>query len=417
MQNKFSIYLKGFRKNHATQPTLLKMIETWKTKLNMGHKVGLIYMDLSEAFDSLNHKLLIVKLKYHGLDQNAVQFFRSYLSNLHHSCKINNTLGDRRRIISVAPEGSILDPILFNIFLNGVFFFLKDANLGNYADDSTLDGYNKNLKIVICNLRQEFSILSNWFYSTYMVLNPEKCHFMLFGVKDNKQFDLICNDITLKHSSHKINLGVNIDNKLFCDEHFINICKTANKNLNALSRINHYLKQNEKEILLPSFIISHLSYFPLIWMFCSTKSTKMINAVHQRFLRIIRSDCEPLYPLLLQEAHQIIFHQRCINFLMIELYKYLNGHSPDIMNDISKSRENMYNLRNFRIFQAENPCLLKYKLDATPDHASQLWQQVIIDIHEAASLALFKIALRLGNMKIILVDLPKYLFKMSGISD
>ena len=58
---------------------------------------------------------------------------------------------------------------------------------------------------------------------------------------------------------------------------------------------------------------------------------------------------------------------------MIELYKYLNGHSPDIMNDISKLRENMYNLRNFHIFQTENPCLLKYRLDATPDHASQLW--------------------------------------------
>ena len=63
------------------------------------------------------------------------------------------------------------------------FFFLKDANLGNYADDSTLYAYNKNLETVICNIRQEFSILSNWFYDNYMVLNPGKCHFMLFGVK------------------------------------------------------------------------------------------------------------------------------------------------------------------------------------------------------------------------------------------
>ena len=92
-----------------------------------------------------------------------------------------------------------------------------------------------------------------------MVLNPGKCHFMLFGVKENEQFDLICNDITLKHSSHEKILGVTIDNKLSFDEHIINICKTANKKLNALNRINHYMKQNQKEILLSSFIISLLS--------------------------------------------------------------------------------------------------------------------------------------------------------------
>ena len=89
-----------------------------------------------------------------------------------------------------------------------------------------------------------------------MVLNPGKCHFMLFGVKENKQFDLICNDITLKHSSHEKNLGVTIDNKLSFDEHLI-ICKTAYKKLNALSNINHCMKQNQMEILV---ILHNLSF-------------------------------------------------------------------------------------------------------------------------------------------------------------
>ena len=119
-----------------------------------------------------------------------------------------------------------------------------------------------------------------------MVLNPGKCHFMLFGVKENEQFDLICNNITLKHSSHEKVLGVTVDNKLSFDKLIINICKIVNKTLNALSRINHYMKQNQKEILLSSFIISHFSYCPLIWIFCSKKSTKKINAVYERSLQI-----------------------------------------------------------------------------------------------------------------------------------
>ena len=128
-----------------------------------------------------------------------------------------------------------------------------------------------------------------------MVLNPGKCHFMLFSVKENEQFDLIYNDITLKHSSHEKFLGVTIDNKLSFDEHIIDICNTATKKLNAVSRINHYMKQNQKEIL-SSFIISHFSYCPLIWMFCSKKSTEKINAVHERSLWIIQNDSSLFTP-------------------------------------------------------------------------------------------------------------------------
>ena len=123
----------------------------------MGHKGGVIDMDLSKALDCLNHELLIAKLKCYGLEQNAVDFFKRYISNRYQCCKINNTLGDWRKIIAGLPQLSILGPLLFNIFLNDIFFFLKDANLGNYADDSTLYSYHKNLETIICNLRQKFS--------------------------------------------------------------------------------------------------------------------------------------------------------------------------------------------------------------------------------------------------------------------
>ena len=85
---------------------------------------------------------------------------------------------------------------------------------------------------------------------------------MLFGVKENKQFDMICNDIILKHNSHEKPLGVTIDNKFSFDENITNIPKTTKKNLNALSRLIHYMKQNQREIFLSSFIISHVSCCP-----------------------------------------------------------------------------------------------------------------------------------------------------------
>ena len=92
---------------------------------------------------------------------------------------------------------------------------------------------------------------------------------------------------------------------------------------------------------------SHSS--PLIWVFCSKRSNKKINAVHERFLRDILNDDESPYSFLLEEAHQIKLHQQFINSHVIGVYKYLNRHLPDIMNDIFKLRENMYN-----IFQTES---------------------------------------------------------------
>ena len=151
----------------------------------MGDKVGVIYMDLSKAFNSLNLELLIAKINVYGLEEHFVEFFRSYLSNHYQCCKINNTLGDWRSNIAGVPQGSILGPLLFNIFLNDIFL-LKDTNLGNYADDSTPNPYNKNLEAVICSLRQEFPVLSNRFYDNYMVLNPGNWHFMFFSVTENE---------------------------------------------------------------------------------------------------------------------------------------------------------------------------------------------------------------------------------------
>ena len=137
--------------------------------------------------------------------------------------------------------------------------------------------------------------------------------------------------ITLKHCCHETILGVTIDNKLSFDEHIINICKTTDRNLNVVSRISHHIKKNQKETL-PSFIISNFSYCPVIYRFCSKRFTKKINVVYKTSLRIILNDCESPNPLLLEEAHQITFHPRCINSPMSEDYKYL----MDVTNDIFK---------------------------------------------------------------------------------
>ena len=121
MQNKFSKYLTGFQKNHNSQNSTLRMIESWKVRLNNGPKIGLVIMDLSKAFDSLNHELLLTKINVYGLDSNSVIFMKSYLINRLERCKINNSFSEWGKVLTGVPQDSILGPLFFNISLNDIF--------------------------------------------------------------------------------------------------------------------------------------------------------------------------------------------------------------------------------------------------------------------------------------------------------
>ena len=141
-------------------------------------------MDLSEAFDSLNHEMLLAKLKAYGLDSNSVSFMKSYLTNRLKDCKINNSFSEWGKVLNGVPQGSILGPLLFNIFLNDILLSLPKCDFANYADDSTFYTSDTSYSNIMNSLSHNLTILSKWFYNNFMVFNPDKCSFMLLVVDD-----------------------------------------------------------------------------------------------------------------------------------------------------------------------------------------------------------------------------------------
>ena len=129
---------------------------------------------------------------------------RCYLTNRLQRCKINNHFGEWAKISAGVPQGSILSPLLFNIFINDIFLLLQKCYLANYADDSTMYTSDKRVSTIIGSLRHEFTILSKWFYNNFMVRNPEKRSFMLLGVDDPLQTNLVCGDQILEKNTGKI---------------------------------------------------------------------------------------------------------------------------------------------------------------------------------------------------------------------
>ena len=149
--------------------------------LNKGGFVCTIFMDLSKAFGTMDHDLLIAKLGAYGFQEDALIFMKSYFTNGQQRFRVNSNFGMWEKIISGIPQGSTLGPLLFNIFLNDLFLFVENSYLSNYADDNTLCSSGNDLEKVKQTLREDIEIVTKWFYENYMVLNSGKCHFMYLG--------------------------------------------------------------------------------------------------------------------------------------------------------------------------------------------------------------------------------------------
>ena len=181
MEPVMSIYFCGFRKGYSTQHALMRLIEKCREFLDKnGHACALL-MDLSKAFDCLDHDLLIAKIHAYGFSRSALELIYSYLNERKQRVKVNGSFSAWKESTKGVPQGSVLGPLLFNIFINDIFFLVNDTEVCNYAGDTTIFACDSDVNNVQYKLEADACLLSKWFVDNHMKLNDAKCHFMLFG--------------------------------------------------------------------------------------------------------------------------------------------------------------------------------------------------------------------------------------------
>ena len=276
-----SKYQYGFRRGYNAQHCLITLIEKWKKSVDNGGAFGALLTDLSKAFDCLPHELLIAKLDAYGFDKSSLKLIHSYLSDRKQRVKINDTYSSCSEILFGVPQGSILGPSLFNIFICDMFYFLKGFDIANHADDSTQYCEGKSAESVVINLEQSSTILFKWFNNNYMKVNTGKSHLLLSG---NSRAAATIDNSYIESEDKQVLLGITIDSNLTFENHIRNICKKANQKLDSLARIAPYMNIQKRRTIMKSFVSSQFSYCPLIWMFHSRHLNNISRTAKKRQL-------------------------------------------------------------------------------------------------------------------------------------
>ena len=387
----------GFRRERSTSAAIINLTDHVLKSFDENEYTLGVFLDLRKAFDCVNHEILLRKLNHYGIRGTPLKLLTSYLTHRQQYTCVSSKLSNPIILTHSVPQGSILGPLLFNIYINDIVKTSAYLDSILFADDSCFYFSHTDPQELIYLVNSDLSKISKWLASNRLTLNIEKSHCILFNRKlkippnlpeiniDNKTVQLIENTIFL---------GITIQSNLKWNLHLESLTNKLNKYSAIIYQTRHSLDNNSLKLIYNALVYSCLTYGNIIWGKSPAEHQKGLVIAQKRIIRTIKyrkrydhtnNDFLNLGFLKLKDIN--------IYFCSIFVYKILNNLAQPLNYFHLVNESNTYNVRNSNNLRP--PLVGSSQSQTSPAYYSCLvWNDLPIDIRSRPSIASFKLALK-----------------------
>lgn len=350
----------GFEKGSNTTAACLALTDFISKNIDQGKYVGCVFLDLQKAFDCVDHKILLLKLSNLNFSRSCIKFFESYLQDRKQMVRLNNTFSSEKINLKGVPQGSILGPDLFKIYIDDITQLNLKGDIQLYADDTVLKYAESNEENLKNSIQTDMQKIQIWLNKHRLNLNIKKTKIIIF---ENKSLSMNTN-FPYKNQHIEVvknynYLGLNLDSKLNWSYHIDSIIKNIAPYIFILRKLRYYLSKNVLYIIYSSYIKSHITYLNPIWSRAPKTYLNKIDIMHKKCIKVIHK-----YPLLFPT--NLLYSDKYLSFTSIcrfELYmvafKIINNkikHNFILSRNIELHNHNTRNKTNFylTLFKTNN---------------------------------------------------------------
>ena len=329
-------YQFGFRKHHSTYQAIITLVDKIIKYLEDGDYILGVFLDFSKAFDTVDHAILLEKLHHYGIRDNALNWFASYLDNRKQYVTYNGVSSNMRVIKCGVPQGSILGPVLFLVYINDLATVCSNVFSIFFADDSNIFKNGKNLLEIQEVINKELKDISIWLNVNKLFMNISKTQYMLFSGKklENHSPNIVIEGIALSRVYSTKFLGIIIDDKLTWKDHITYVSKKISKGLGVIRKARKCLNSETLLSLYYSFVYPYLTYCNQIWGNISSSALQNLTVLQKRAVRII-SGVPPrthTLPLFKKWNNLNLYNLNC--FIVGQfMFKFYKEKLPSIFDD------------------------------------------------------------------------------------
>ena len=338
---------------HSTTTALLETTNNWSINIDNSLLNGVLFIDLKKAFDTIDHEIILRKLANYGVDSNALRFFASYLCNRSQKCTVNGALSSVSKLTCGVPQGSILGPLFFLIYINDLPNCLYISCAKMFADDTNITVPGSTFAELEQATNSELTNLYSWLKANKLSLNIAKTEFMVvssrqkFLAENCSELNIRLDNQPISRVDHAKSLGLIIDDRLSWSNYIKELCRKISSAIGALRRIRSLVSQSTAVQIYNALIQPHFDYCAPVWDGLSSYLCEKLQKLQNRAARVIlQANCEVNSSLLLETLKWDQLSLRRRKHKAIMMFKSLNGLAPVYLQDLFSERYTDYHLRD-----------------------------------------------------------------------